>query len=584
MPSGISDDRLNELSKKLWEGEGAPPRLTHKEFVNWRRNLINSVDSDLSNLSNIGDLLELLTNPNDDDDKDMPAAESFVSRLGLCINKTNFTMKKANVLQINSVIDALTPRATTAEEESNQQIVEMENREIERKFNREDRVSTESHCLIVDIFRVLDPTSRWQLEDLLLFTDHSIYKLLLFYEACLEDNPELKHPFTPLVRAYQYAISTKQIHTVSMDHANGCSPISYTASEVIRNRWEIKGDLDTVMVDGEPIVTHTHTADRQFYSQEYRKKGKAYVPKASEGDAQLCFETSRWPPIKPTVLIAYEEFGNDLRSPLAADIAQLMTIAYAINGDLRLTSEQGARLLARDREGRARRIRNSDIQRFEYAFAGLHGMAVWITGKDGIHRLSPLISTERTSLVKPEVIIAAPEWFKRDAGSWTLTAGFGGVGRNRLKGNIHNNNIWRVIMGVEYWLARGPFHVSGRGKGIPKALTSADNKKTGAGTWHPLHWTKLLMIAGDVWNRDDKTAENRARQRYKQITESLKQAGYDAKKPNGKAEVGDTVEFLWVKRGEVWVRATDRFVQAAKLAKEKKWERVKLVDWLGFAP
>ena len=35
----------------------------------------------------------------------------------------------------------------------------------------------------------------------------------------------------------------------------------------------------------------------------------------------------------------------------------------------------------------------------------------------------------------------------------TFTAGFGVAGQNRLKGNAHNNNIWRVIIGIEYYLA-----------------------------------------------------------------------------------------------------------------------------------
>ena len=117
------------------------------------------------------------------------------------------------------------------EEERYEQIVEAERIEAERKFNREDRVSVESYCLIGDIFRVLDPTSKWELDDLLLFTDSAIHKLLLFYEVCVKIVPELRHPFTPLVQAWHRAISTKRI-TKEDDHKRPVSVLKHPLSNV----------------------------------------------------------------------------------------------------------------------------------------------------------------------------------------------------------------------------------------------------------------------------------------------------------------------------------------------------------------
>ena len=48
------------------------------------------------------------------------------------------------------------------------------------------------------------------------------------------------------------------------------------------------------------------------------------------------------------------------------------------------------------------------------------------------------------------------------------------------------------------------------------------------------------------------------------------------------AEAGDTVEFLFEKRGKVKVRATSRFVEGARKAKKKDWQKVSLSDFIGL--
>ena len=99
-----------------------------------------------------------------------------------------------------------------------------------------------------------------------------------------------------------------------------------------------------------------------------------------------------------------------------------------------------------------------------------------------------------------------------------------------------------------------------------------------------LRWHTLLELAGEVWDPYNKTEDSKVYERYKKIKEALKKAGYDAKNPNGTAETGDTVEFLWPKRGVVWVRASARFVEAARRAKKQEWDKTPLLDWLGLSP
>ena len=118
------------------------------------------------------------------------------------------------------------------------------------------------------------------------------------------------------------------------------------------------------------------------------------------------------------------------------------------------------------------------------------------------------------------------DWGQQDgqatgsAGRWTLTAGFGVAGQHRLAGNTHNNNIWRVIAGVEYWLARERFHISGPHKNISQALVP-ETGKTGAGQWYTLTWQELMMIAGDVWDKNDQQADTRARKRFQRVRDTL---------------------------------------------------------------
>ena len=418
-------------------------------------------------------------------------------------------------------------------------------------------------CISRHIMRTAGEPSAEQIEWL-----HQVWLI------ALEDFPKLKYPLAPLVRALlQEAMKAKGTHpvkTATVDKAGSLTTTPYVISETIRRQWEAIGSVDTIAVDGEPIVTQI---------SQLPCNHQVFKPKGTTGEL-MPMPTQRDRMETPIALVAYQQFGGELRNPRAADIAQLLTLAYAVNEPLQLSVRDGASLLARGEDGQLRRPRASDEQRFENAFAAIYGLHQWITDERGINRFYPLTACDR--LINDRVKIAAAGWARdRSGGRWTLTAGFGVAGQHRLAGNTHVNNIWRVIAGGEYWLARERFHVSGPNKRFSQALVPVTGK-TGAGQWYTLTWQELMMIAGDVWDWNDKQTDTRAYKRFQRVRDALIAHGYQVKELNTPAEAGDTVEFLFQKRGRVKVRATARFVEAARKADRADWETVNLTDWLGW--
>ena len=392
------------------------------------------------------------------------------------------------------------------------------------------------------------------------------------------DYVNMPHPLTSIVREWLVEQTHRTIKTSTVDQANDLTPVPYLVPEVNRRKWEIEGSVDAIEVDGEPIITHIKQLPGTFSDDV-----KVLKPKGTQGEL-MPMPTQRNNMEIPIPLIAYQKYGKNLGSAIASDTAQLMTLAYAANEPLILSVEEGASLLARGEDGEFRPPRASDEQRFENAYACMQ-MAAWITDERGINRFYPLTACDRFSDTR--VSIAAASWAKdRKAGRWTLTAGGGIAGQNRLKGDTHNNNVWRVITGVEYWLARERFSAKGPYAKISQALIPASGT-TGPGNWYTLSWQELMMIAGDIWDQKDEAANKRAYKRFQKIREALTQHGYQVKKLHTPAEAGDTVEFLFEKKrgrggAKVKVRATSRFVEGARKSKRKDWQTVNLSDWIGL--
>ena len=426
-----------------------------------------------------------------------------------------------------------------------------------------------------------------------------IKKIHQIWETVRETNPKLKHPLAPVIRAWQQEQGVKgaeqraknSIKTASVDHVQDMVAMPYTASEVNRRKWEEIGSIDAVEVDGEPIVTAM--ANIPPYSREHpddlRTLYTVFKPSGAQGELQLQMPPGRDTMETPLPLVAYKQYGSDLRSATAADVAQVMSLAYAANEPLTfsLKDDIGASILSRGGDGKPRPPKPTDVARFEKAFMCLYGMAGWVKHPErNSYHFMPFLNIIRDDF--DCFTVSVPEWLKRDKGKFTLTAGFGVAGQNRLVGQAHTNNIWRVVAGVEYYLARGKAMRGGHFKRVSQELTPA-NGNTGPGVWQELTWQELMMTAGDVWNLNDKTATAKAYKRFEKVRAMLKQAGYGTPSLGRKgAPAGDTVEFFFragnPRRGrtKVYTRAADRFIEAARKAKNQEWEQVSLTEFLGW--
>ena len=353
---------------------------------------------------------------------------------------------------------------------------------------------------------------------------------------------------------------------------DGLTAVPYGVSEISRTRWEaIDGSIDAVMVDGQPLATHIPN----FKTRARGGNLKAYKPQNTQGQLTLGFSFERKPLAQPIPLIAYSEFGGDLHKSIAADVSVLLFLTHASNQPLFLSHKGGARLLARDRKGGFReKINRRDVQRFIDAWIAVWSMMVW-NEKDGLFIPYDMAICSRIN--DETVTLSKPLWSRRENGQWTLTAGYGAVGKNRLFGKIDDGGIWRTIAGIEYYLARGYPATQGKNKDIAQPLVAAS--KGGPGEWQKVGWRTFMRLTGDNWDEDDKTKDSTVNRRFGRRKDVLKAAGYVTDGRNS-ATAGDTVEFSFGKKGMAWFRATDRFVEAARLAKEQKWETVNLQNFL----
>lgn len=403
---------------------------------------------------------------------------------------------------------------------------------------------------------------------------HGLIEVRNAWKIAWEIDKKLQLPWAPIVEKWVNDDSYFRPYThASAEHINGTIAIPHTVSEINRTRWVDQGDIDSITVDGVPLANRI----KELPPPDNNRTRKTYRPRRAGHQRMqgILFHSERSPSPKPIPLVAYEDFGADLRSPQAADTAFMLKVVYASNQPLRLMPHEGAQLLARDRNGKFRRVQQTDIVRFNAVYMNLRGMYIWLPGADKWNTPTPydVVDARRRDAETGEVFIAAPEWWNRLSGNWTLT---GGLNVHRLAGNVENR-LQRYIDGVEFWLARSQFPNKGAHQGIASALIPADNKNTGPGTWLKLDWREFLILGGDSWDFNDKRADKAARKRWERLKDLLDTHGYTVKGKTPVSRSGDTIEFE-IGYGVILVRATDRFTEAARKARNKQWDTMKLGD------
>ena len=259
-------------------------------------------------------------------------------------------------------------------------------------------------------------------------------------------------------------------------------------------------------------------------------------------------------------------------------------LCHALDRPLILEEKQGAALLARTRDGEYRRPLKGDIKRFWEATENL----AWLHFNDpsGSGRWANLAYVQADPINR-YVSIGPPVWIRnwqRNGGKWTLTAEGGVSGKARIVAGEYGVT-GRLITGIEYRLAAG---YDGK-PGVAPDLRPVS--KGGPGPIVYLSWRNVLYYMGEVWNEEDKKEDHAASARFRQRVELLLKAGYHITVPGiqKEAEAGDSVEIIEIVRGSksktagLRVRATRRFVEAARLANRKDgrgFETVSLLDWL----
>lgn len=398
-----------------------------------------------------------------------------------------------------------------------------------------------------------------------------------FWKYCLNNRRDgadaLKHPLAPIVKTWVDDQRFRTWDTATVDHINKTYACPYVISEINRNHWIDEGDINSVSVDGEPLA---NIIKQLPPTDENRTLTILRPRRASNKRMQgVLFKTEREPPILPIALVAYRELGHDLRSSDAQDTALLLKLVYACNQPLRITTEEGAQLLARDRKGKFRRLRQSDVTRFGNAYINARGLYVWLVDGTGYSTPFEVVKAERPNLETGVFLIEQPDWWKRAEGHWTLS---GGLNPHRLAGHAENK-LGRYLDGIEFWLTRSSYSTSGKHKGIAKTLQPDGNKTTGGGEWIPLDWRKCLILGGDNWDKNDTNADNAARQRWNRLKDLLIKHGYTVRGKSQRSISGDTIEFI-IGHGGCWVRATSRFTEAAWKARKNEWDSIELKTFL----
>ena len=339
---------------------------------------------------------------------------------------------------------------------------------------------------------------------------------------------------------------------------------------------QIGGATWTTIVDGEPFTARLPDAHAAF-TPRVRKPRKAGMFKPGERQGIL-----NLPGLQPAPIdwrLAALVGGPSI---LTGDTLALLSLAHALDHPLRLDSRTGAELLARSRDGGYRRPEASDHRRYWEAAYALATLALW--EPDGGYRWASLAYVQGDPKTET-VTIGPPDWMRGlERGRWTLTAEGGGAAKARAIAGKYGA-AGRLITGLEYRLAA---RFDGR-PGVSPDLLPASGK-AGPGRSVNIPWRECLRLMGEEWDQADRKDDDAARKRFDRMYARLESVGYKVPGPRGEAPAGDTVEIVGRRKGgnnhggELIVRASARFVAAAKLAKKpdgKGFEPVSLIHWLG---
>ena len=404
---------------------------------------------------------------------------------------------------------------------------------------------------------------------------YTAHRKLLEYS---KQRSDLHHFLEPLVDAWQRlsAVPMEAIRvTATTPGAMVRRPRQLSA--VVHTPWENVA-VDAATVDGEPIATMVPSASPYPYRRTRYQASQSVLPSARNATA---------PRHMLLTVVGAVATGDGRKLALSGDLLMVAAIVHALDGRLELPDSAGAALMARTRNGGFRTPKPSDFMRWHNVTLSLRS-CVWrcpATGK--------WFELVEVSALPNSTVIGRPDWAHgkrlRLQGGWTLTTEGGRAARSRIVASVNASPAGRIVSAIEYHLAA---HWDGR-PGIAPYLRPARGK-AGPGEIESLDWRYIMRAAGFVWDSTDQRRDRNMLETYRRAVARLQSVGYQA--PNagrGAAPAGDAIEIVDVVRANrsrpagLKVRASDRFVEAARqsvLGHGKGFSSVALTDWLGDIP
>ena len=255
-------------------------------------------------------------------------------------------------------------------------------------------------------------------------------------------------------------------------------------------------------------------------------------------------------------------------------------MVYGSTSAIVFTEENGARLLARNRDGGFRRPTNADTERWHVLLMYANTLEFWYSDERG-GRFEKMVYIYPIDDDGKLVSIDKPTWHSDSRGRFTLT---GAGHRARYVGE--RRNYARLVGCMEYWLARSYDGTPGvaqllrpaRGKDGPGPWAPAPSGGSEWWVWHEV----LKVLLSEQVNMDTRNAIDAALRQYRRMVKGLQGAGYTRRGADGNGDVVE-VETTPRRRGvtpSLRFRATAQSCEAARLAGEHAWRATGLPDWL----
>lgn len=401
------------------------------------------------------------------------------------------------------------------------------------------------------------------------------------YRDSKESSEILQTALTPLIRFWQQRKENlKTAHVSATKGGFVKNPVTFT--HVALAGWEEAGGLPAAFVDGEPMATHLPDLAAQIAYQQRGMKRRQYKPRKSGSQLNFpAFPDGVHEPPRDMRLIALQ----GLPAHVAADVLTLLQVAHAVQWPgVLLLDREGARLLARTRDGGYRRPLPGDIERYRQALWHLPGPLLF-RDKRGLVDWRELASVATQPDGRRR--IAPPEWLRSgfQGERWTLSAAGSYTARARTILEADCSPAGRLITALEYRLATR--YQGGTNPDLQAAYPG------GPGLPVFVSWREVMRLAGYVWDSTDKREDQNMLMTYHRAIDRMKEAGYflTSLAAGGEAKAGDAIEVVERIRAArarpagIKLRASSRFVQARKEIERgegKGFELISLPDWLGL--